>query len=92
MGKNSEEFLLAADIVKRLKVKPNDEELKELYGLFKQATVGDNNNDKPGFLDFQGQAKHTSWLKYKGLSTHDAEVNYITKVNELISLYGVDQS
>lgn len=33
----------AAEAVKNLKAKPSDEELLELYALFKQATVGDCN-------------------------------------------------
>ena len=88
---NSEEFLLAADIVKKLKQTPNNEELLELYGLYKQATVGDNNQDAPGFLDFKGKSKHQAWLNNKGKDTHDSEVEYITIVNKLINSYGVDQ-
>ena len=37
------EFLEAAEKVKNLKTKPNDSEMLELYGLYKQATVGDVN-------------------------------------------------
>lgn len=37
------EFKKAADDVKRLKTKPTDNEMLELYGLYKQATVGDVN-------------------------------------------------
>ena len=32
----------------------NDDKLA-LYGLFKQATVGDNTTNKPGFLDQKGE-------------------------------------
>jgi len=38
-----QEFLEAAENVKNLKSKPNDDEMLELYGLYKQATVGDVN-------------------------------------------------
>lgn len=91
MSTNSEEFLLAADIVKKLKEKPNDEELLELYGLYKQATVGDNVQPEPGFLDFKGKSKHASWLKNKGKEKYDCEVEYITIVNTLINNYGIEQ-
>lgn len=37
------DFETAAANVKKLKSKPTDDELKELYGLYKQATVGDIN-------------------------------------------------
>lgn len=42
----SQKFNEAAEAVKALTKRPNDEELLELYGLFKQATVGDNNTCK----------------------------------------------
>lgn len=88
---NSNEFNIAAEIVKKLKQTPSNEELLVLYGLFKQSTVGDNNNDAPGFLDFKGKSKHQAWLNYKGKSTYNSEVEYITYVNDLISKYGVDE-
>ena len=69
---NSKEFTMAANAVKHL-----HEELLKLYGLFKQSTMGDNNNDTPGFLDF------------KGKNTHTSEVEYITLVNELIQKYSI---
>uniref|UniRef100_A0ACB8FV39 Uncharacterized protein n=1 Tax=Sphaerodactylus townsendi TaxID=933632 RepID=A0ACB8FV39_9SAUR len=37
------EFESVAASVKQLKTKPTDDELKELYGLYKQSTVGDVN-------------------------------------------------
>lgn len=37
------DFNGAAEDVKKLKTRPTDEELKELYGFYKQATVGDVN-------------------------------------------------
>lgn len=38
-----ESFLKAAEEAKTLKQKPDNSELSELYGLYKQATVGDVN-------------------------------------------------
>ena len=32
-----------------------------LYGYYKQATVGDNDQAAPGFLDFKGKSKHTAF-------------------------------
>jgi len=88
---NSKEFLMAADIIKKLKTKPTDEELLVLYGYYKQATVGDNNNESPGMFDFKGKEKHKAWLNNRGMESHDAEVQYITKVNQLITQYGINQ-
>jgi len=38
-----QKFTESAENVKKLSKTPTDEELKELYGLYKQATVGDIN-------------------------------------------------
>lgn len=86
---NSREFSMAANAVKHLRSTPEDKELLQLYGLFKQATVGDNTNSAPGFLDFKGKSKHAAWLECTGKDTHTAEVEYITLVNELIQKYGI---
>ena len=50
---NSEQFNQAANIVKNLRQKPDQEELLKLYGLFKQAKIGDNNKEKPSCLIFK---------------------------------------
>ncbi|CAH8581682.1 unnamed protein product [Schistosoma guineensis] len=61
-----EEFNSHAEKVKKLKTKPNDNDLLELYGLYKQATVGDNNTCAPGILDLKGKAKWNAWNGKKG--------------------------
>lgn len=49
-------FDQAAEIVKTRK-NLKDETLLRLYGLYKQATDGNCNIKKPGFLDIVGRAK-----------------------------------
>lgn len=83
----SAEFDAAAAAVKDLPQRPSDLELLDLYGLFKQATVGDNDTPKPGMLDFKGKAKWEAWTKLKGLSKEDAEKKYIALVDELKAKY-----
>ena len=41
-----EKFRWAAENVKNLKEKPNEDELLEIYALYKQAEFGDCNNRK----------------------------------------------
>ena len=82
---NSSQFLQAAEAVNQLSSRPNNETLSKLYGLYKQATVGDNTTDKPGMLDLKGNAKWSSWNNYKGYSKYKAEVEYIKLVNKLIA-------
>ncbi|XP_009703776.1 PREDICTED: acyl-CoA-binding protein-like, partial [Cariama cristata] len=79
----------AAEDVKRLKTRPTDEELKELYGFYKQATVGDINIECPGMLDLKGKAKWEAWNLKKGLSKEDAMNAYISKAKAMVEKYGI---
>ncbi|XP_060540630.1 acyl-CoA-binding domain-containing protein 7 [Pantherophis guttatus] len=83
------DFETAAVKVTKLKSKPTDDELKELYGLYKQATVGDNNTECPGASDLKGRTKWEAWNLKKGISKDDAMKAYISKANELIQKYGM---
>ncbi|XP_060638308.2 acyl-CoA-binding domain-containing protein 7 [Anolis sagrei] len=83
------DFESIAEKVKKLKTKPTDDELRELYGLYKQATVGDINIESPGMLDLKGKAKWDAWNLKKGTSKEDAMKAYISKANGLIEKYGV---
>lgn len=67
--------------------RPSDDELLKLYGLFKQATVGDNETTKPGLMDFKGKYKWQAWEDLKGLSQEEAEQQYIELATELIGKY-----
>ncbi|XP_030761904.1 putative acyl-CoA-binding protein [Sitophilus oryzae] len=78
-----EQFNKAAEDVKKLASKPSDDDLLELYGLFKQATVGDVNTDRPGLLDLKGKAKWDAWSGRKGLAQDKAKEQYIAKVKSL---------
>ncbi len=81
---NSAQFLQAAETVKQLSNKPDNTTLGFLYGLYKQATVGNNNTNRPSILDIQATIKWNSWNNYKNYSKHQAEVEYIQLVNKLI--------
>ncbi|XP_026226622.1 acyl-CoA-binding domain-containing protein 7 isoform X2 [Anabas testudineus] len=60
------EFNKAAEDVKKVKTRPSDQELLDLYGLYKQALVGDVNTDRPGMTDLKGKAKWDAWESRKG--------------------------
>ncbi|XP_068942343.1 acyl-CoA-binding domain-containing protein 7 [Petaurus breviceps papuanus] len=83
------DFHNAAEDIRKLKTRPNDEELKELYGLYKQSIVGDIDIECPGMLDLKGKAKWEAWNLQKGLSKEDAMSAYISKAKELIEKYGI---
>ncbi|XP_061088335.1 acyl-CoA-binding domain-containing protein 7 isoform X1 [Conger conger] len=83
------EFDQVAGDVKKVKTRPEDQELLDLYGLYKQATVGDINTDKPGVMDLKGKAKWDAWNSRKGMSKDDAMTAYITLGKEIINKYGM---
>jgi diazepam-binding inhibitor (GABA receptor modulating acyl-CoA-binding protein) len=54
-----------------------------IYGLYKQATAGDNAEKKPGFGDMVGRAKWDAWNGMKGTSADDAMRQYIELIESL---------
>ncbi|KAF8425620.1 putative acyl-coA-binding protein [Tirmania nivea] len=85
----SKEFETAAAEVQNLKSKPTDDELLKLYGLYKQATIGDNDTSKPGMFDLKGKYKWQAWVDLKGTSQEEAEKSYIAFVDGLKSKHGL---
>ena len=85
------EFESAAAAIKKSadrNIKMSDDELLLVYGLYKQGTVGDNNTNKPGMLDFKGKAKWEAWGKVKGKSQADAQNEYRELAKTLLNKYG----
>ncbi|KAH0956167.1 hypothetical protein HN011_002247 [Eciton burchellii] len=83
----NQQFETAAEAVKELTKRPNDEELLELYALYKQAIFGDNNTSKPGMLDLKGKAKWEAWNNKKGTLQEAAKQAYTDYANKLIEKY-----
>ncbi|KAH8550462.1 putative acyl-coA-binding protein [Umbelopsis sp. PMI_123] len=81
----SAEFEKAASDVQNLNNKPDNDTLLKLYGLFKQASFGDNTTAKPGVFDLKGKYKWEAWEALKGKSQEEAEKEYIALVEELKS-------
>ena len=67
--------------------RPSNEELLDLYALFKQATEGDVSGDRPGGFDFKAIAKFDAWAARKGISKDEASQNYIKLVETLHQQY-----
>merc|ERR1712212_1118182 len=84
-----EKFDAAAEEVKTLTKKPTDDEMLEIYALFKQGTIGDINTERPGMLDFKGKAKWDAWSGKKGMTKEAAMEAYVTKAEQLIGTYGL---
>ena len=68
---------------KNLSERPDNATLLKIYGLYKQGTVGDNTEKKPGFGDMVGRAKGDAWNGLKGTSHDDAQQQYIDLIASL---------
>ena len=55
----------------------------EMYGLYKQATLGDVSGARPGMLDVRGRAKWDAWKKLEGIEPEEAMEGYIALVDKL---------
>ena len=80
-----DDFKKASEDVTKLKTRPSDADMLEIYALFKQGTVGDVNTDRPGMLDFKGKAKWDAWSGKKGMTKEAAMEAYVKKANELMA-------
>ena len=66
-------FEQAVAASKQLSERPDNATLLQLYALYKQATAGDAEGERPGFADFVGRAKFDAWAELKGLSAEEAK-------------------
>ncbi len=73
-------FEQAAQDVKSLPERPDNDALLRLYALYKQATEGDVSGEKPGFFDFVGTAKYEAWAKLTGTGREEAMQKYVDLV------------
>ena len=83
-----DKFEAAAARVKTLSKSPSNDELLELYALYKQATDGDVSGSRPGMLDLKGRAKYDAWAKVKGSSGEEAMKRYVALVDSLAAKLG----
>lgn len=83
----STQFEEKARAVNDLTQKPTQDELLLLYGLYKQATQGDNTKERPGMFNLKEKYKWDAWEKLKGKPQEEAEQEYIALVDELLVKY-----
>ncbi len=82
-----QQFESAAAKSKQFTKRPTNEELLQLYALYKQATEGDASGERPGGFDFKAIAKFDAWEELKGKSQEQARQEYIALVDQLSHLY-----
>ena len=78
-----EEFETAANDVKKLSSRPDNDTLLELYALYKQGTEGDVSGSRPGMLDIKGRKKFDAWAAKKGTAADKAQQAYVALVKKL---------
>ena len=68
---------------------PNQAKL-QLYGLFKQATVGPCNTSKPSLIDQVGRAKWDAWAKFAEMPSELAKLLYLEVTASLFPEFAGD--
>ncbi len=82
-----EQFDSAVARSKELTQRPSNQELLDLYALFKQSSEGDVSGDRPGGFDFKAIAKYDAWAERKGKSKEDAMKDYVALMDKLYQQY-----
>ncbi|KAK3687302.1 putative fatty acid binding protein [Podospora appendiculata] len=98
----SEAFKAAVIDSKKLTSKPSNEDLLEIYALYKVGT-GESfeSATKPGMFDLKagsplpqrlGKAKYNAWSKLNddSLTPEEAQAKYVAKIEEMKATYGYD--
>jgi len=83
------QFRRACKEVKMLQSRPEDQELLQLYGLYKQATAGNNTTGQPWAINVKARAKWDSWKSYEGTDKGLAQSEYVALVEKLKVRLGV---
>ncbi|KAJ2080702.1 acyl-CoA-binding protein (ACBP)/diazepam binding inhibitor (DBI)/endozepine (EP) [Coemansia sp. RSA 988] len=92
LEKLNSEFLKAKDESSSLPLKTANEDRLEMYSLYKQGTVGDNNTEMPSAFNFERKRMWDAWNKLKGkMKLEDAQQKYIDLVKELLVKYKVQE-
>ncbi|MEO8545938.1 MAG: acyl-CoA-binding protein [Burkholderiaceae bacterium] len=83
MADLKKQFEAAAAESKNLSERPDNATLLKIYALYKQGSIGDNTDKKPGFSDMVGRAKWDAWNGLKSTSQADAMQQYIDLIQSL---------
>ena len=77
------QFKVAAADSKNLNERPDNATLLKIYALYKQGSMGDNTDKKPGFGDIVARAKWDAWNNLKGTASDTAMQQYIDLIASL---------
>jgi diazepam-binding inhibitor (GABA receptor modulating acyl-CoA-binding protein) len=88
---SQEQFNASAERAKAMANVPDVQRL-ELYGLFKQANVGDVDTKRPWGFDMVNAAKWDAWKKYEGMDREYAMLCYVYYVDFVLTDAGKNNS
>ena len=83
MSELKAKFEAAVANSKNLSERPDNATLLKLYALYKQGSVGDNAEKRPGFSDMVGRAKWDAWAACKGTTQDAAMQQYVDLIASL---------
>ena len=63
--------------------RPDNMTLLKLYALYKQGSLGDNPDPRPGFSDMVGRAKWDAWPRLQGSPRDEAMTQSIELIGSL---------
>lgn len=76
-------FAQAVADSKSLPERPDNATLLRIYALYKQASRGDVEGERPGPADFVGRAKWDAWNEHQGMDTATAMQQYVDLIESL---------
>lgn len=85
MSELETQFKEAAERVKTLEKKPDNETLLKLYALYKQVTVGVVNTSQPWAVQLEARAKWDAWYALGSMDRNTAMTKYVSLVNSLFA-------
>ncbi len=77
------QFEQAVTDSKNLAERPDNPTLLKIYGLYKQASEGDNAGKRPGFTDMVARMKFDAWAELKGKGSEEARQEYVDLIESL---------
>jgi acyl-CoA-binding protein len=77
------QFKQAAADAQQLTERPSTADLLKLYSLYKQATEGDVQGERPGMMYIKARAKYDAWAAIAGMPAEEAMQDYVDLVESL---------
>ncbi len=79
----ADSFAHAQRRAKSMVKRPSNQDLLDLYSLFKQGSVGDVTGKRPRLLDVKGRAMYDAWSRHRGMPMKEAQREYVALVDRL---------